>query len=128
QPPPEPRHHRANGHGDNQVEDARSVPNTWPVLRRDALHGLAGDIVYALEPHTEADPAALLVQFLVAFGNAIGRCPHFCVEGDEHHTNLSAVMVGRTSKGRKGTSWGRVRQFYTQADSAWTKGREVSGL
>jgi hypothetical protein len=37
-------------------------------------------------------------------------------------------MVGRTSKGRKGTSWSRVRQFYAEADSAWAKGREVSGL
>jgi len=127
-PPPEPQHHRGNGHGDYHVDDGRRVNPPWPAFDHDALHGLAGDFVMAVEPHTEADPVALLVQFLVAFGNAAGRSPHFRVEGDEHHTNLDAVMVGRTSKGRKGTSWGRVRQFYAQADSAWTKGREVSGL
>jgi len=27
-------------------------------------------------PHTEADPVALLIQFLIAYGNVIGRDPH----------------------------------------------------
>src|SRR5215467_2467853 len=40
-----------------------------------AFHGLAGDIVYRIEPHTEADPTAILVQTLIAYGNAIGRAP-----------------------------------------------------
>lgn len=100
----------------------------WPVLQPAALHGLAGDLIRSLDPHTEAAQEALLVQFLVAFGNAVGRGPHFRVEGDEHHTNLFAVIVGRTSKGRKGTSWGRIREVFRGADSAWTTGREVSGL
>jgi hypothetical protein len=33
-----------------------------------AYHGLAGDVVRAIGPHSEADPVALLVQLLVAFG------------------------------------------------------------
>ena len=46
----------------------------WPEsLDGDALSGLAGDVVRLIEPHSEADPAALLVQFLIAFGNAAGR-------------------------------------------------------
>ena len=31
-----------------------------------AFYGLAGDYVAAVEPHTESDPVALLVQFLLA--------------------------------------------------------------
>jgi hypothetical protein len=38
-----------------------------------AFHGPAGEFVIRTEPHTEADPMALLVQFLVAFGVAAGR-------------------------------------------------------
>lgn len=45
---------------------------TWPEpLAKEALHGLAGDIVRTIEPHTEADPAALLFSFFVTFGSVI---------------------------------------------------------
>src|ERR1022692_24418 len=82
----------------------------WPDSMDDAaIHGLAGEFVQMIAPNTEADPAAILVQFLVSFGALIGRGPHCRVEGDQHHTNLYALLVGATAKGRKGTSWGRVR-------------------
>lgn len=101
---------------------------TWPVLDRKALLGLAGELVGTLEPHTEADPVAVLLQFLVAFGSSAGRSPHFLVEGDRHHTNLFAVLVGTTAKGRKGTSWGRTKQVMEAADPTWTQSRVASGL
>jgi len=85
----------------------------WPEPLDDAaFQGLAGDIVREIEPHTEADPAAILVQTLVVFGSLVGRGPHIRVEGDEHHPNFNALLVGDTSKARKGTSWGRVRALY----------------
>ena len=84
----------------------------WPILESEARHGLVGEIVATLEPSTEADPAALLVQTLLAFGVMVGKGPHIPIEGDQHHGNLFALMVGNTSKGRKGTSWGRVRQLF----------------
>ena len=69
-----------------------------------AFYGLAGEIVRLIEPHSEADPVALLIQILAAFGNCAGRSAHFRVEGDRHYTNINAVLVGQASKGRKGTS------------------------
>jgi hypothetical protein len=36
-------------------------------LGDDAYHGIAGELVRAIEPTTEADPAAILLQFLAAF-------------------------------------------------------------
>jgi hypothetical protein len=56
----------------------------WPVMAPDANHGVVGDVVRTIEPHTESDPAALLIQFLVATGNAIGRGPFYRIEGDLH--------------------------------------------
>lgn len=97
----------------------------WPTLDPLALHGLAGDIVRTIEPHSESDPAAILVQVLLAFGVHVGRGPHVAVEGDQHHGNLFALLVGNTSKGRKGTSWGRVRELF-QRMPAWVI--TVSGL
>jgi len=50
----------------------------WPQpMGADAFRGLAGDLVRAIDPHTEADPAALIVLFLAAFGNMAGAAAHF---------------------------------------------------
>jgi hypothetical protein len=101
----------------------------WPTpIDEAAYFGLAGDVVGAMEPHTEADKGALLVQFLVFFGNAVGRGPYYRVEGDKHYTNLFAVLVGETSKARKGTSAGRIRQVFDQTDPLWTMDRIHSGM
>jgi hypothetical protein len=89
---------------------------------------LAGDVVKAIEPETEADPAALLIQFLVTFGNVIGRNAAFRVESDDHRMNLFAVLVGQSSKSRKGTSWGRIRDMFRELDPAWADNRIVGGL
>jgi hypothetical protein len=99
-----------------------------PKLADDAYYGLAGELVRAIEPHTEADPAALLVQILTAFGNVVGRGPFFRVEADEHHTNLDIVLVGATSKGRKGTSWGHVRRLIEAVDPEWEADHIKGGL
>jgi hypothetical protein len=99
-----------------------SIGQVWPEpLAPEAYYGLAGRFVHTIEPHTESDPAAILAQFLVAFGAIVGRGPHFAVEGDQHTTNLFTVMVGPTGKGRKGTSWGRVQQVFSLLDGSWTR-------
>jgi hypothetical protein len=101
----------------------------WPETPGDeAFHGVAGEIVRSIEPHSEADPVALLVQLLVAFGNAIGRRAHFRVEADRHYTNLFAVLIGQTSKGRKGTSLGQARNLLRQVDTDWDGKCVQSGL
>jgi len=109
---------------------AQSGPaESWPEpLAEEAFYGLAGKFVRALEPHTEADPAALLLQFLVCFGNVVGRKAFFEVEADHHFTNISALIVGTTSKGRKGTSWSHVRRIFSNMDSFWESSRVLSGL
>jgi hypothetical protein len=104
------------------------VESPWPApLAEEAFHGLAGDAVRVLEPASEADPAALLFQLLIAFGNVIGRDPHFIVEADRHGANEYLVLVGRTSKARKGTSWGRTLQLLTRADETWARERLQHG-
>jgi hypothetical protein len=81
-----------------------------------------------IEPHSEADPAALLVQFHVAFGNVIGRSAHWRAEGDRHYQNLFGVLVGETAKSRKGTSWGHVKNIFHNVDPVWCDTRIMSGL
>lgn len=113
----------------NDAYVAIHTAGSWPASAdEDAFYGLAGDFVRLVEPHSEADPMALLVPFLVAFGNVVGRGPHFVAEGDKHPTNLFAVLVGDTAKGRKGSSWGRVRSFFEGVDADWVGNRILSGL
>lgn len=101
---------------------------TWPApLAPEAYHGLAGDIVRTIEPHTEADPAALLFSLFVLFGNVIGRRSYFVAEADRHYCNLFACLVGNTSKGRKGVSLGQVKQLF-DFQNEWSRDRVVQGL
>ncbi len=107
---------------------AEPTPIPWPILNDKAEYGLFGDVVSAIDPHTEADRAAILYQLLTAFGNVIGRSAFYRVEADKHHGNLLCVLAGTSAKGRKGTSWGHVRQLFAHVAEGWKKTRVVSGL
>jgi len=111
------------------ASNATAKSPEWPKpLAVEAFHGLAGDMVRTIEPHSEADPAALLIQFLTAFGVAAGRFAYFAVEADRHYSNFFAVIVGQTSKSRKGTSWGNIRRVFQMADGDWASSRILTGL
>ena len=121
------------GNGENTALTAyTALPNDadpWPDRLGDAAHhGLIGDIVTTIEPQTESDPVALLVQLLVAFGNVIGRHSHFLAEADRHCGNLYACLVGKTSKGRKGSSWGQCSSIFGHIDPDWKEDRILGGL
>lgn len=121
---------------ETRAEEARtdsfskpSQGRAWPApLAPQAFHGVAGEMVRAIEPHTEADPAALLIQLLVGFGNLVGRDAHTTVEADRHGCNLFAAIVGVSAKARKGTSWGHIRRVLEIVDPDWARGRIQGGL
>ena len=103
----------------------------WPApIGEAAFHGLAGEIVQRIEPHSEADPVALLVTFLLAFGNAAGRGAYWRTEDTLHYTNEYAVLVGQSSVARKGTSLDRILALLQnpEVDLFWAKNRVLSGL
>lgn len=100
----------------------------WPDLDDAALYGLAGEIVRVVLPHTEADQVALLANLLIGFGNAAGRNAHVKVGATRHGLNLFSVLVGQTSKARKGSSWGFIRDLLHAADPFWAEDRVMSGL
>jgi hypothetical protein len=108
---------------------ASQPPRQMPApLGEAAYYGLAGEFTHLVGPETEADPAALLFQFLAAMGSIIGRGPHYRVEASDHYTNLYMVIVGSSSKARKGTSWGHVRGACYLIDRRWWERRISSGL
>ena len=112
---------RIEAPGVKQPPGRRRHPElSWPApLAPAALVGVFGDIVRMVAPHTEADPVALLVHSLVAFGNIIGRHAYFMVGATRHNLNLFALMVGDTAKARKGTSQQEILRFFRALDSTW---------
>jgi hypothetical protein len=102
---------------------------TWPdspdpIVYRTWL----GAYAKAVEPHSEADPTAILVQTLALFGNAIGPTPHFCVGADIHKLKVNVVIVGPTSSGRKGMSGAEALRPLALADPDWANSRIQTGL
>jgi Bifunctional DNA primase/polymerase, N-terminal len=107
---------------------ARSSDDQWPVMDEAAYYGSAGDVVRTIEPHSEADPVAILLHVLAYVGNIIGIAPHYRVEADDHRANIYAVLVGQSAKGRKGTASGRARAVVRTADERWAEDRMKGGL
>jgi hypothetical protein len=114
---------------DRQLDQLPQEADPWPrPIAAEAFYGLAGDVVRTIEPTTEADPVALLVQLLAFFGNCAGREPHWMTEDTRHGLNEFVAIVGVSSKGRKGTSEARIRSLFDRVDEEWTRGRVSSGL
>jgi hypothetical protein len=91
-------------------------------------YGLAGEFVSAVEPYTEADPVALLVQLLAAFGCAAGKGIYRTVERDRHHLNVFVILVGDTAKARKGSAWSWPKHLLERADPDFIQQRYAGGL
>ena len=135
-----PPHRPAKGPGTNVTtgsspaasprdETTNLIVESWPApIEPVAFYGVAGDIVRKIEPHTEADPVAILIQVLVAVGNVIGRQAYFRIEATRHYANLFAVIVGASSVARKGTSGDQVCRVVRQVDEDWFGQRTVGGL
>lgn len=110
-------------------EPSDSTDPAWPPdLAPEAFYGIGGDIAQALAPETEADPVALLLNFLVVFGNVIGRSPHCHILTSRHGTNLFAALVGLTGEGSKGTSWDPIRWIFHRAFPEYVDERIVGGV
>ncbi len=103
-----------------------------PVLRREALPGLIGEIVDSATKNSEADPAAVLATLLAAVGAQAGRGPYVDVSDHHHYACSFSVLVGQSSRARKGTSeapihrimkevWRRISPF------KWKPGPMSSG-
>jgi len=115
-------------HGIFELNSSVSFEVTPPKLDPLALYGVCGEIVRILEPHTEADPAAILLTLLTGLGNIMGRNPYFITDGASQHTNLFMAIVGDSSSGRKGTSWEHTKGILKAVDPDWSSSKVMSGI
>jgi hypothetical protein len=77
--------------------------------------------VRTLAPHTEADPAALAIEFLCLFGvmagPEVGQRPHAVADGSDHPARLNPLIVGKTARARKSTAFNQIRNLFFAVDS-----------
>lgn len=99
----------------------------WPTLGADAYHGLLGQMLRAVEPETEADPAGILLGWLTCFGNAVGRGAWVSVGPRRHYPTLFVAVCGKTSDA-KGDAWAVSRWPFAAADQPWATGCVCSGI
>lgn len=112
----------------SQEEPVEKYSEPWPEMNEYAFHGLVGSIVKTITPYTEADPIAVLISILTAFGNCLGATSYFQIEHKKHYLRLFSVLVGRSAIGRKGTSWATPKFMFEQIEPEWVLDRIVGGL
>jgi DnaB-like helicase N terminal domain/Protein of unknown function (DUF3987) len=109
--------------------DEESSSARWPDRPAEpAWHGVVGELVAAVEPETEADPVAILIQLLVLFGNVIGRTAHWTVGATKHYCNEYVAIVGQSSRGRKGTACDIAELLIRDQDLKWAEECIKGGL
>ncbi len=92
-----------------------------------ARHGVLGEFVEAVLPCTEASEAALLFTAIVAFGVLVGGKARMMIGADVHPGSTNGILVGQTSRGRKGTSLGYVLNVAGRSDESFIT-RMLTGL
>lgn len=104
-------------------------PCDWPrEMAPEAFIGLPGDFVRLVEPHTEADPAALLTNFMVAGGVLFGRDAYAGADGRKHYPVEFLLVAGQTGAGRKGTASERTLPVMDRVEEGFRSQRVLSGL
>ncbi|WP_370368203.1 DUF3987 domain-containing protein [Catenulispora sp. GP43] len=86
-------------------------------------HGLLGEASLKLCQTSEADPVAVLATLLAGYGVMVGPSPFVRIGADSHPPLIWPLILGHTSIGRKGTSWGVARSILRPSDPAfWSEG------
>jgi len=101
----------------------------WPrSIGTAGYYGLAGEFVRLVEPHTEADPNAILLTFLTFAGQLLGRNFYVMAGSDEHHGNLFLCLIGTTGHGRKGSAISVVNSFFHRGPEPPRLGHVLKGI
>ena len=58
----------------------------------------------------------------------VGRVPHIRLDGDYSPLLFWPVVVGDTSKSRKGSGGKRIKRVYQKVDPLWTRGKHSGSL
>jgi hypothetical protein len=102
---------KPRGQADNEGEFSGYVLPR-PELRPVALLGVLGEMVEAACASSEAVPSTVALHILARFAVTMGRSAYINIGDEQRHLRMNALIVGPTSKGRKGTSAEMPRRLF----------------
>lgn len=84
-----------------------------PELNDVALYGVLREMVEAACANSEAVPSTVAIHILARFAVTMGRTAYINIGDEQRHLRMNALIVGPTSKGRKGTSAEMPRRLFS---------------
>lgn len=87
-----------------------------PELRPCGLMGVLGEMVNAACANSEAVPTTVAIHILARFAATMGRTAYINIGDEQRHLRMNALIVGPTSKGRKGTSAAMPRRLFKMVE------------
>ena len=112
----------------SQTPAARPVTRSGPAPNPAVYQGWLGETALALTATSEADPVAVLVTLMAAFGVMAGSGPYSQISDDRHPALLWPLILGHTGIGRKGTSLGVAARLVKAAAPEFYSENVTSGL
>lgn len=108
--------------------EPRQVTRGGPTPDPAVYQGWLGTTARALTRTSEADPVAVLVTLMAAFGVMAGPGPYSQISDDRHPALIWPLILGHTGAGRKGTSLGVGARLLKAADPQFYSENVTSGL
>lgn len=102
--------------GTEEIEVPEIPVRHWPSSLPFEQMGNAGKIAMLASHGTEIDPHAILFSLLTVAGGVIGSDVHLFVGESRHYCRLFSVLVGASSRGRKGSSLSPLLAIFNEAD------------
>lgn len=99
-----------------------NLPTVYPKPHKPhtALsHGLLGDIISSVEPHTEGDSAVIGLSLLTQMGNMAGKTAYVQGGAKRLYQNLYLLIIGDSSTGAKGDGAAAVNLITQEVDPYW---------
>ena len=104
----------------------QSAPRPQPAP--EMFHGPLGAFALEAAEHTEADPVAIFAQVLTMFGVAANRSAYLQAGNSKHPAALFSLIVGATSKGKKGTALAVAESLMRRIAPEIIEARRFSGF
>ncbi len=98
--------------GTEELEPPEIAVRLWPQSIDFKKLGNAGRIAVLASEGTEIDPHAVLFSLLTVTGGVIGPNIYLNIGETRHHPRLFSVLVGASSRGRKGSSTGPILSIF----------------
>ena len=102
--------------GTTKEERTKPPGPAVPAPDRRMYAGLLGEVVWAADPTTEADPVGVYASLQAAVGVAIGQGSYIQVGNTRHPLLIWPLLFGRTGSGRKGDATETAGVFFRRAE------------